>query len=44
MLVKNSGELKWFPYERYNLKHVSIILYSPDMNAYAERFVRSIRQ
>ena len=40
----NSGELKWFPYVQYNFKDMRIVPYSPDMNAYAERFVRSIRQ
>ena len=44
LIHDNSNELKWFPYEQYNFKHVSIVPYSPDMNAYAERFVRSIRQ
>ena len=44
LIHDNSGELKWFPYERYNIKHVAIVPWSPDMNAYAERFVRSIRQ
>ena len=27
----------------YNFKHVSIVPYSPNMNAYAERFIRSAR-
>ena len=40
----NSGELRWFPYKVYNIKDARIVPYSPDMNAYAERFVRSIRQ
>ena len=40
----NSGELRWFPYEQYNFKNIRIVPYSPNMNAYAERFVRSIRQ
>ena len=40
----NSGELKWFPYKQYNIKDVAIVPYSPNMNAFAERFVRSIRQ
>jgi transposase InsO family protein len=43
LIHDNSGELKWFPYECYNIKHVAIVPYSPNMNAYAERFVRSIR-
>jgi hypothetical protein len=29
----NSGELKWFPYEHYNIKHVAVVPYSPNMNA-----------
>jgi transposase InsO family protein len=44
LIHDNSGELRWFPYERYHIKDVRIVPYSPDMNAYAERFVRSIRQ
>ena len=44
LIHDNSGELKWFPYEQYNFKDVNIVPYSPDMNAYAERFVRSVRQ
>jgi len=44
LIHDNSAELKHFPYEQYNFKHVRIMPYSPDMNAYAERFVRSIRQ
>ena len=43
LIHDNSSELKWFPYEQYNFKHVSIVPYSPNMNAYAERFVRSFR-
>jgi transposase InsO family protein len=44
LIHDNSGELRWFPYDRYNFKDVRIVPYSPNMNAYAERFVRSIRQ
>ena len=44
LIHDNSGELKWFPYTEYNIKAVSIAPYSPNMNAYAERFVRTIRQ
>ena len=44
LIHDNSGELKWFPYAQYNIKDVAIVPYSPNMNAYAERFVRSIRQ
>ena len=44
LIHDNSGELKWFPYDQYNFKHVNTVPWSPNMNAYAERFVRSIRQ
>ena len=44
LIHDNSGELKWFPYSEYNIKDVRTVPYSPNMNAYAERFVRSIRQ
>ena len=44
LIHDNSGELRWFPYEQYNFKDVRITPYSPDMNAYAERFIRSVRQ
>jgi len=44
LIQNNSGELKRFPYDQYNIKDVSIVPYAPDMNAYAERFVRSIRR
>jgi hypothetical protein len=44
LIHDNSSELKWFPYEWYNIKGVSTLPYSPNMNAYAERFVRSVRQ
>ena len=44
LIHDNSNELRWFPYEQFNIKGVGIVPYSPDMNAYAERFVRSIRQ
>ena len=29
---------------QYNFKDIAIVPYSPNMNAYAERFVRSVRQ
>jgi transposase InsO family protein len=44
LIHDNSSELKWFPYSQYNFKHVATVPYSPNMNAYAERFVRSFRQ
>ena len=44
LIHDNSGELKWFPYNRYNIKGITTVPYSPNMNVYAERFVRSIRQ
>jgi hypothetical protein len=44
LIHDNSGELRNFPYKQYNFKDVAIVPYTPNMNAYAERFVRSIRQ
>ena len=44
LIHDNSGELKWFPYNEYNFKDARIVPYSPNMNSYAERFVRSIRK
>jgi transposase InsO family protein len=44
LIHDNSGELRYFPYDQYDIKDVRITPYSPDMNAYAERFVRSLRQ
>jgi transposase InsO family protein len=44
LIHDNSGELKWFPYNRYHFKDIAIVPYSPNMNTYAERFVRSVRQ
>jgi transposase InsO family protein len=44
LIHDNSSELKWFPYSQYNIKHITTVPYSPNMNAYAERFIRSFRQ
>ena len=44
LIHDNSGELKWFPYNQYNIKDINTVPFSPNMNAYAERFIRSIRQ
>ena len=44
LIHDNSGELQWFPYSEYGIKGVSIVPYTPNMNAYAERWVRTIRQ
>jgi hypothetical protein len=43
LIHDNSGELRLFSYSQYNFKDVNIVPYAPDMNAHAERFVRSIR-
>jgi transposase InsO family protein len=43
LIHDNSGEFKYFPYDQYNIKSIPTVPYSPNMNAYAERFVRSIR-
>jgi transposase len=43
LIHDNSAELRWFPFEQYKIRDVRTVPYSPDMNAYAERFVRSIR-
>ena len=43
LIHDNSGELKWFPYSEYGIMGVATVPYSPNMNAYAERFVRSVR-
>jgi transposase InsO family protein len=43
LIHDNSGELKWFPYADYGINGIATVPYSPNMNAYAERFVRSIR-
>jgi transposase InsO family protein len=43
LIHDNSRELRWFPYYQYNFNDARITPYSPNMNAYAERFIRSIR-
>jgi len=40
----NSPELRLFQYGQYNIKDIAIAPYSPNMNAYAERFIRSVRR
>jgi putative transposase len=44
LIHDNSSELKYFPYSQYGIKDVATVPYSPNMNAYAERFIRSFRQ
>jgi hypothetical protein len=44
LIHDNSGELKNFPYQEFDFKDIAITPYSPNLNAYAERFVRSIRR
>lgn len=44
LIHDNSGELKYFPYDEYEINGVATTPYSPNLNAYAERFIRSIRQ
>ncbi len=44
LIHDNSGELRYFPYEEYEINGVATTPYSPNMNAYAERFIRSARQ
>jgi transposase InsO family protein len=44
LIHDNSGEFKYFPYHDYLIKSVPTVPYSPNMNAFAERFIRSIRQ
>jgi hypothetical protein len=36
--------LKYFPYGQYGINGVATVPYAPNMNAYAERFVRTIRR
>ena len=44
LIHDNSGEFRHFAYEQFDIKGVSITPYSPNLNAYIERFNRSIRQ
>jgi len=44
LLHDNSGELKYFRYQEYEINGVATSPYSPNLNAYAERFIRSARQ
>ena len=44
LIHDNSGELKYFPNQEYGIKGVATTPYSPNLNAYAERFIRSVRQ
>lgn len=43
LIHDNSGELKYFPYNDYEIKSCPTSPYAPNMNAYAERFIKSIR-
>ena len=43
LIHDNSGELRWFDYTSLGIKSVRTVPYSPDMNAFAERFVRTAR-
>jgi transposase InsO family protein len=44
LIHDNSGGLKYFPYGEYNIKDIPTVPYSPNLNPYAERFARSLRQ
>lgn len=43
LIHDNSGELKWFDYKSLGINDVKIAAYSPNLNAWAERFVRSAK-
>ncbi len=43
LIHDNSGELKWTDYKSIGITGISITPYSPNLNAHAERFVRSAK-
>lgn len=43
LIHDNSGELRWFDYASLGITGVAITPYSPNMNPFAERFVRSVK-
>ncbi len=43
LIHDNSGELKWTDYKSLDITDIAITPYSPNMNAFAERFVRSVK-
>ena len=43
LIHDNSGELKYFDYKSLGITEVKIAAFSPNLNAYAERFVRSAK-
>lgn len=43
LIHDNSGELKWCDYPSLGIRGISTCPYSPNMNAHAERFIRSVR-